>query len=146
MTPVPPADNLNICSDHLLAMHSRENDHGRCPACILEEQGHDVDARFDGDVPGRRVNQQEVRQRLDAETVVELLPLVEEYLDDTGNGPVYVVPEKFEGGLPAGYSEAQERWVNVVVYEFGARRKAISAEPSARETIKTLRSEGYGDD
>lgn len=144
MPDVPPADNLNICRDHRLAMHSAEEDHGRCPACLLAEQEIDVEVRPEAETPGRDVNQQEVRQRLDAETVADVVPVMLEYLDDVGEGPLYLTVERFEGDLPAGYSEAQERWVNAIVYEFGSRKKALTTDGEAAATRETLRDEGYG--
>lgn len=146
MTSKPPADNLNICNDHRLAMHSDEEAHGRCPACILEERGHEIEVDHDIDVPGKGPIQQEVRQRLEAEDVAELVPLMTEYLADNSEDPPVLTVEKFTGQLPAGYSDSQERWLNAVVYKYGARTKALTRSPNAHDTIEKLRSEGYGDD
>lgn len=142
----PPADNLNICPDHRLPMHSRQRKR-MCPACELDM---DVQIRHDAPLPANKLGmgtltQTDVRLRLDAETIVELLPLMEEYLDDTqGEANMWLSTEKFEGKLPAGYSEAQERWVTVVGYTFGSREKAITQDSNAKETIETLRENGYG--
>lgn len=134
MTETPDPSNLNICAEHLLPMTARDDSRRRCPACHLD----DPDVRPEKEVPGEP-SQNAVRLRIPAETVEELYPLMDEYLDglpDT-DGP-WIVPYKFEGDLPAGYSEAQERWLTALVYESGALRRAVTLETDARETIENL--------
>lgn len=142
---LPPLDNLAVCDEHgIMAFASSEK--RECPLCVLDG---DYEVRREAGIPpdsmGRTsVSQQEVRQRLESEHLKELLPLMAEYLDDIDEGPMYLTVERFDGDMPAGYSEAQERWINVVVYEFGCSEKALTASPSARDTIEALRNEGYG--
>lgn len=120
-------------------MTAEDDSERRCPACELDS----VSVRFI-DVPGENT-QQDVRWRLPAETIEELYPLMEAFIDDHDNtGGPWLVPTRFGGDLPAGYSEAQERWLTAVVYDWGPQRKAITQKPDADETIKNLRSEGYG--
>lgn len=141
---LPSMENLAVCTDHGIMMHAKDADR-RCPLCHLDV---DVDVRRDAEIPGGSIKQQEIRQRIDAETMEELLPLMDEYLEDTSDDgyDLWVAVSGLDGTLPAGYSEAQERWVNVVVYRFGAMKKCITLEQNARETIETLRGNGYGAD
>jgi isoleucyl-tRNA synthetase len=61
-------------------------------------------------------------------------------------GELWVSVERCEGTLPAGYSEGQERWVNVIGYETDWQEKYITMEQAAKETIQSLVENGYGSD
>lgn len=144
---LPSRDNLAVCGEHGIMTFARE-ERRRCPLCALDGE---YDVRPGADLPGNRlgsedVTQNEVRQRLEAEDLEELLPLMDEYLEDVDQGPMHVTVARFDGTMPAGYSEGQERWINVVVYRFSGMEKAITSSGDAQETIENLRSEGYGDD
>lgn len=141
-TVTPPADNLNICRDHLIPL-TADSGNRRCPACHLDE----VTVEPEREVPGSATSR-EVRNRLSAEDVEDLYPLMREYVydDDTPGKELALVPFKFGGTMPAGYSEAQERWLVAIVYKWGIREKAITKSSNANETAQTLREEGYGDE
>lgn len=136
---LPSTDNLAVCPDHEIMTHARDEKR-LCALCVLDS---DIDVRRDDNMAGKSVIQQEVRQRLEAETLVELLPLMDEYVTDAFDGDVWMTVERFEGKLPAGYSEAQERWINVVGYTTSNMKKYITTDPNARETIETLKENGY---
>lgn len=150
---LPDTDNLAVCDEHGIMNHASDDHHGRCPLCALDGE-YDVrreDEISGGEgVPQGRLSQQEIRQRIESETMQELLPIVEEYLEDRsedGEADLWVtVAPVADGQLPMGYSKAQERWANVVGYIYGNRVKYISSSPAAEETIETLRENGYGDD
>lgn len=139
---LPDHGNLAVCNEHGIMTHARD-ERRACPACKTDV---DVEIRWEMEMPGQNIVQSEVRRRLECEDIVELLPLLEEYLVDRNDeATIWITVERFDGDLPAGYSQAQERWLNVVGYEFGIRQKFITEAPNARETIETLRGEGYGD-
>lgn len=131
-----PRDHLRACPDHRLV---DDRDHA-CPACTTG-----VEARPDEFMEESRPPEPlDLQWHIEGETMQELLPLMETYLDDRDQGPLWVsVAELPEDLLPAGYTR-QERWFNVVRYRWGARVKTMMHDESARETIETLRDEGYG--
>lgn len=142
---LPPLDNLAVCQDHGI-MTFASNERRECALCALDG---DYEVRREAGIPGdsmgrSEVSQREVRQRLESEHLKELLPLMDEYLDDIGEGPMYLTVERYDGDMPAGYSESQERWINAVVYTFGRVEKAITTAGNAAETIDALQNEGYG--
>lgn len=134
----PP--ELARCDEHGLVM--LEGDPGRlswCAACAL-----DIEARPD-DYPGDKpLSDEEFRNRITAQTLADLVPLVEEYVEDRQDEPeVWLAHKPWEGELPAGYSE-QERYVLMVGYKWNNRAKYVSSESSAVQTIEALRANGYG--
>lgn len=135
---LPP--ELARCSDHDLVLMPKESaHHDWCPACEL-----DLPVKLDTPHDHQPVSEVEFRQRLEADTVEELVPLLREYLSDRrGEADVWVTHMRWDGSLPAGYTE-QERFVPVVAYAWGARGKYISTNPAAEDTIRSLRNEGYG--
>lgn len=149
--PGPPAfDNLAVCNEHGVMLHTREEGRRRCPLCHLDM---DVEVCRDAGLPedatgSTSLSGTEIAQRIPAEMMEELLPLMAAYLEDQ-QGEDYTMYVTVGGcpkdDLPAGYTAAQERWANAVVYHFGGREKAITSVPPARSTIETLREEGYGD-
>jgi len=129
--------------------HSREESHGSCPLCTLDM---DVEVRRSDTISAGkskskgRLSQVEITHRLEAEDIVEFLPLMKEYLEDRGYGELWVtVAPVAEGQLPKGYSKMQERWANVVGYKYGNQVKYVATSTSAQDTIETLRNEGYGE-
>lgn len=134
MVELDPADDLVVCKEHRVKK-SRE---GLCPAC---ETG--VDVRHD-EVPGGRLVNREFRNRITHETMVTLIRIMRPYLDDKGEGPMWIGVQGWpeDEQLPAGYTEA-ERYQNVLVYDWGNRQKAIIMEHNAQQTIQTLQEEGY---
>lgn len=147
---LPDTSNLAVCDDHGIMLHSRERD-GQCPLCALDS---DYEVRLDDEisagmnVPEGRLTSQEIRQRIETEAMQELLPLLAHYLADYGaKTELWVtVAEVVDGDLPAGYTEAQERWANVVGFRRGGRISYITKEPGAKETIEKIREKGYGDE
>lgn len=147
---LPETSNLAVCDDHGIMLHSRERD-AQCPLCALDG---DYEVRRDDAIsaavgaPEGRLTAQEIRQRIETEAMQELLPLLEEYLEDYGaKTELWVtVAEVADGDLPAGYTEAQERWANVVGFRRGGVVSYITKEPAAKETIEKIREEGYGED
>lgn len=138
---IPDTDNLAVCNDHGIMMHARK-ERRECVLCSLDET---FEVRRDKEIPGEEIKQVEVRQRLESEDLKELLPLMDEYLHDIADDPeLYLTVGKYEGDMPAGYSEAQESAINVVMFRTGAMERCITKAPNAQETIETLKEEGYG--
>lgn len=137
----PP--ELARCTDHyLVRLPSNETktlDH--CVACEF-----DIDARPDEDVPGSELTQPEFTRRLEWETVCELIPLMQKYLNDQDfPTDLWVSHIRWDGTLPAGYTE-QERFVLAVCYRFDNKQKALIQNGNAEDTIETLRKSGYDND
>jgi len=148
---LPNLDNLAVCREHGVMTHTRDG-RGVCPLCKLDV---DVEVRRDDKIssgenlPPGRLSQMEIAQRIESEAMQELLPLMEEYLNDKAEaddeGDLWVtVARVADGQLPAGYSKAQERWANVVAFTLSGRVKYVSTEPNAEETIESLKEAGYG--
>lgn len=131
-----PSDHLRACPEHRVVA---ERD-APCPCCVT-----DAEARPDAFMDGAEhpVEQEDLRWHIEPDTMIELIPLVREYLDDRGAGPFYVsVAELGLDLLPVGYTE-QERWFNVLMIDGSMTRKTLMQESEARETIENLRSNGY---
>jgi len=147
---LPDYDNLAVCREHGIMNHARDS-RGVCPLCKIDT---DVEVRREDTIssgeglPEGRLSQQEITQRLESEVMQELLPLMEEYLEDRsddGEGDTWVtVAEVADDQLPAGYSQTQEKWANVVGYTFHGRVKYISTRGNAEDTIESLKEAGYG--
>lgn len=128
-----PKDHLRACPEHGVVAERVDD----CPCCATG-----VEARPDAYDKG--VDQLDLRWQIEPETMKELLRLMEPYLDDEGKGPMWVtVAELPKSELAAGYTE-QERWINVVQYEWDPYLKTLSRQSNAEETIETLREHGYG--
>lgn len=136
--PNPPRrDHLRACEVHG-TIGGGAGGSGLCPACATDV---DIEVRRDDVL---RAKPLDLQWAVESETLVELIPLVLEYLEDRGEGPAWLaMAEVRKRMLPAGYTE-QERWFNVLRYRFGSMDKTIMREENARETIETLRGEGYG--
>lgn len=145
MPRTPPSfDNLAVCDEHGIMMHADNHKH-RCPLCHIDTE---VEVRRDDDVPGH-LDDHQFRNRLEAETLEELLPLMRAYLEDKQDPDeveLWITLDPYPGdSLPAGYTEAQERWVNVVGFRSGIREKYLCSTMEADATISNLREQGYGD-
>lgn len=136
----PPA--LARCDDHGLVLVEGDSGHmTHCAACQLG-----LEVRLGDDLPGGRLDEHDFRNRVEWDTLVELVPLMREYLaDQTDEFDLWVSHFPREGSLPAGYSD-QERFVLGIGYSFGIQRKYLLREPNAAETVETLREEGYTGD
>lgn len=129
---------LSRCDDHGLALLEDDSlHHTFCAACEL-----DLEFRPD-DTLGTPLGHDEFTQRMEADTLREIVPLMREYLEDSGEGPMWVTHFSFSGTMPAGYTE-QERFVVALGYEWGSLEKHLLTDPNARQTIETLRERGYG--
>lgn len=132
---------LACCDEHGVTF--TENADGRlnyCAACH-----HDLDVDVDREVAGPPLKDAEFRNRLTQEELEELVPVMEEYLDDSQDEVnMWLTHSKWDRDLPAGYSE-QERFIPVIGYQFGAREKYILDAKNAKDTIETLKENGYGD-
>lgn len=140
MSGLPEFENLAVCDEHGVTMHAKD-ERRACPLCRVDIG---VEVRREDDIGDQGLKAQEVRQRIEAETMAELLPLMQEYVEDRFDGELWVTVERFDGKLPAGYTEAQERWVNVIGYRSGAMANYVVTAPAAKETIESLRDNGYG--
>lgn len=128
-----PKDHLRACPEHGVVAERGDD----CPCCATG-----VEARPNAYDEG--INQLDLRWQIEPDTMKELLRLMEPYLDDNDQGPIWVtVAELPKSELAAGYTE-QERWFNVVQYRWGSRLKTQSRQSNAKETIETLRENGYG--
>lgn len=127
-----PEDHIRACPEHRVVVESSDD----CPCCATG-----VEARpeaYDGEV-----KQTDIRWHIEPDTMKEVLRLMEPYLDDNDQGPMWVtVAELPKRQLPAGYT-VQERWFNVIQYEWGSKVKTMVHESDAKETIETLRENGY---
>lgn len=132
-----PADHLRACPDHrLVAQHDEE-----CPACATG-----IEARPDEFEENQQhpVKPLDLRWKIESDTMIELIPLITEYIEDQGADPPWVsVAELDETEMPAGYTR-QERWFNVIRFASGATIKTIMTDEQARTTIENL-SDEYGD-
>jgi len=129
---------LARCHEHDVALFDDEGT-GGCIACEC-----DIEARPGFEI-GQSLNDTEFRSRVTYSTARELVPILQDYLQERGEGPVFVTHIAWNGTLPAGYTE-QERFVPFVSYEFGVMAKHISTERSAQQTIEDLREEGFSGD
>jgi len=135
----PP--ELARCHDHGLVLLEDGGPHLTfCAACETS-----ADVRLDTRPENPSLTHNEFTGRVTADAVRALVPTVAEYLDDRGEGPVFVSHVPFAGTLPAGYSE-QEQFILAVGYEWGTVIKWILTGSMARETIETLTDNGYGGD
>jgi len=94
-----PKQHLRACPDHGVVAE-QGND---CPCCLtgIEARPNEYDSGVD---------QLDLRWQIEPETMAELLPLLEEYLEDRDEGPLWVsVAELPKRLLASGYTE-QERW------------------------------------
>lgn len=128
-----PEGHLRSCHEHGVVSERGDD----CPCCI-----HGIEARPDGFEDS--VKPSKLRWQVEPETMLEVIPLMEEYLDDMDQGPMWVsvatVPKTH---LPAGYT-VQERWFNVLRYRWESWVKTLMIESNAQETIESLRDAGYG--
>ena len=130
-----PEDHLRSCPDHNVVSDRDEE----CPCCVTGVEARPEDVITD-------VKPIDLRWKIEPETMVEAIELIQEYLDDVGEGPLWIAVARLKRGyLPAGYTE-QERWFNVLKYEFGSMEKTLVRQDNAEETIETLRENGYGED
>lgn len=128
-----PRENIQACKTHGVVT----SDRGECPCC---ETG--VESRAEEFI-GEKTTPEDLRWQIEHETLVELLPVMVNYLEERGQGPLWVaVAELDRDVLPAGYNPP-ERWFNVIRYRFGSWEKTIMANANAEETLQTLRDEGY---
>lgn len=127
-----PKQHLRACPKHRVVAERGDD----CPCCITG-----IESRPDAyDNP---ISQLDLRWQVEPETMVELIPLMEEYLEDKNQGPMWVtVAELPKSELAAGYTK-QERWFNILQYRWGSFVKTICRESEASETIETLRKNGY---
>lgn len=137
-----PVD-LARCDEHdLVQLPEPDGSHLiMCPACEFP----DVEVRLDTEI-GDHLSHHEFTDRLEWETVTELVPLMQEYLEDREQGPLWFTHFPWEDdAMPAGYTE-QERFVFAMGYKWEGMAKHLIRQSNAVETAQTLREEGYGDD
>ena len=134
MTEDTPVE-LAKCHEHDIVLFDDGKSSG-CIACDCE-----IDARPDHEIE-QALNDAEFRNRISYSTAKELVPVMQAYLEDRDEGPIFVTHLSWNRELPAGYTE-QERFVPFISYQFGSMVKHITTESSAKQTIKDLRDEGY---
>lgn len=130
-----PKDHLRACPEHGVVAERGDD----CPCCSIG-----VEARPEAyDKP---VGQLDLRWQVEPDTMKELLRLMEPYLDDNDQGPMWLtVAELPESELAAGYTK-QERCFNVIQYQWGSFVKTVCRQSDAEDTIETLRENGYGEE
>ena len=131
---VIPRDHLRACHEHGVVAERN----APCPCCQTN-----IEARpggFNG-----YTSSEDLRWHIEPDTMLELLPLVEEFVDDEGLEAWVAVAELDKKQLPAGYTQ-QERWYNVVCISGTVSVKYLMHDSQARETIENLRDAGYGGD
>lgn len=141
MVELPNRDNPNVCREHGVMMHSSDDSRRICPVCEADE---DIEVRLDTE-HSIDVNGTDISMRIDGELMSDLIdtvvPYISEEFDDDG---VWITVYGIEDDkLPAGYTKAQEKWINVIEFESGAIIKRIARRNNATETIENLNEEGY---
>lgn len=127
-----PTDHLRACPEHGVVAETSDE----CPCCETS-----VEAR--PDAYDSTVSQLDLRWQIEPDVLIELIRVMRPYLAEKDQGPMWVtVAELPETDLAAGYT-VQEKWFNVLQYEWGSMQKTICQNEDAKETIATLRENGY---
>lgn len=127
-----PSEHLRACPDHRLVSEGDTDD--PCPAC---ETGVEARPEASEDI---NISQTDLRWQIEKETMLELLPLLQEEVAEAGGELFVTVAELSQSSMPYGYTR-QERWINVIVISRPfEKRRVLKQESEAEDVLERLKA------